>query len=173
MFILNIAAKLFKILRSEASPNQIAFGFVLGMIIGLTPFWSLHNLLIIILIIIFNVNIGIAIASFALFSAFAYLFDPLFHSFGYYILVDIDFLHGLWISMYKIPVLALSNFNNTVVMGSLIISIVLLLPFFFLSRYGVVQYREKLDPKFQKLKIVQIVKSTKFYSVYEKIQGIT
>ena len=46
MFILQYIAKLFKILRSAATPEQIAGGLILGMIPGLTPFMSLHNLII-------------------------------------------------------------------------------------------------------------------------------
>ena len=34
MFGLELIAKLVKILRSDASPNQIAAGFIFGMIIG-------------------------------------------------------------------------------------------------------------------------------------------
>ena len=43
MFGLEILAKLFKILRAEDTPNQIASGFFLGMIIGLTPFPCIHT----------------------------------------------------------------------------------------------------------------------------------
>lgn len=172
MLILKLAAKFLKILRSEASPSQIGIGFALGMIIGLTPFWSLHNLVIVILIAILNVNIGMAILGFLVFSAFAYLLDPVFHSFGYFLLVDLTVLNGLWTFLYNIPVIALSRFNNTVIMGSLVSSLLIFVPVYFLAKRGVVQYREKLDPKIQKFKIVQAVKASKFYSVYEKIQGI-
>ena len=64
MFVLEFVAKLIKILRSEISPNQISWGFVLGMILGLTPIMSLHNLLVVILIIILKVNLATAIFSF-------------------------------------------------------------------------------------------------------------
>jgi len=56
MFGLEFLAKLVKILRSADSPNQIASGFVIGMVIGLTPFWTLHNLILIVILIILNIN---------------------------------------------------------------------------------------------------------------------
>ena len=84
MFGLELLAKLFKILRSQDSPSQIAWGFVLGMIIGLTPLFSLHNLVIFIIIVIFKVNAGMAILSFGVFSGIAFLADPFFHTFGYF-----------------------------------------------------------------------------------------
>ncbi len=168
MFILEFLAKLVKILRSAATPGQIAGGFILGMIMGLTPFWSLHNLVIVLLIIILNVNISMAIFGLAVFSGIAYLFDPVFHRFGFFLLADMQSLRGLWTAMYNVPVIALSRFNNTVVLGSLISSIILLFPMYLFSKKSVLVYREKIDPKFQKLKIVQGLKGTKFYKIYEK-----
>jgi uncharacterized protein (TIGR03546 family) len=170
--LIKFIAKLIEILRSAASPNQIAFGFVLGMAIGLTPLWSLHNLVIFILIVILNVNITMAIFSFGIFSGLAYLIDPLLHNIGFFILVDLSSLHGLWTAMYNFPILALSKYNNTVVMGSLICSILLIFPMFFLTKKAVVVYRENIDTKMEKWKIVQAVKGSKIYSIYEKIKNI-
>lgn len=172
MFVLQFLAKLVKILRSAASPRQIAGGFVLGMIIGLTPFLCLHNLIVFILIIILNVNIAMAIFSFGIFSGVAYLFDPLFHNLGYFLLVDLSSLRGLWTAMYNIPVIALSRYNNTVVMGSMALALVLILPMYIFTIKFVIVYREKIDSRIQKLKIVQTLKGSKIYSIYEKIKNL-
>ena len=172
MFVLEFIAKLIKILRSEISPNQISWGFVLGMIIGLTPIMSLHNLFVVFLIIILKVNLATAIFSFGIFSGIAYLVDPLFHSFGFYILVDIQGLNGFWTWLYNVPVLALSKFNNTVVMGSLVSSLILMLPVYFLIKIGVVNYREKIDVKVKNWKFIKYIKATKIYSIYEKIRDL-
>ncbi|GEM_PF-5397662 len=40
MLFFNIFGKILKILRSNQTPGQIAGGFVLGMLLGNTPFWS-------------------------------------------------------------------------------------------------------------------------------------
>jgi len=172
MFGLELLAKLVKILRSAVSPNQIAAGFVIGMIIGLTPFWTLHNMILIVILIILNINIGTAIYSFILFSAIAYLLDPLFHHFGYFLLVDMGSLKNLWTFLYNLPLIALSRYNNTVVMGSLVIALILALPMFFLAKTGIIYYRENIDQKMQKWKIVKVVKGSKIYSFYEKIRNL-
>jgi uncharacterized protein (TIGR03546 family) len=172
MFGLELLAKLVKILRSAASPNQIASGFVIGMVIGLTPFWTLHNLILIAILIILNINIGTAIYSFILFSAIAYLADPLFHNLGYFILVDMVNLKSLWTYLYNLPVVALSRYNNTVVIGSLTMAVILSLPTFFLAKSGIIYYRENIDQKMQKWKIVQVVKGSKIYSFYDKIKKL-
>jgi len=176
MFGLEFIAKLIKILRSEISPNQISAGFILGMMLGLTPFWSLHNLIIILLILLLKVNIATAIFSFGIFSAIGYLLDPVFHNLGFYLLVDVKSMHGIWSALYNFPVIALSKYNNTVVMGSFVMSLVLLLPVFILVRKGVISYRENIDvkikEKMQKWKILQIIKSSKIYSLYQKIKSL-
>jgi len=172
MFGLEILAKLFKILRSAASPSQIAGGFIIGMIIGLTPFWTLHNFILFVILIILNVNIGMALFSLAIFTGMAYLLDPAFHHLGYFFLVDLNFLNGLWTWLYNIPIIALSKYNNTIVMGSLVVSLILTLPVYFLVKKGVVAYRENIDSRMQKWKIVQMVKGSKIYSLYTKIRNI-
>lgn len=168
MLVLKLLGKLIKALTSGESPSQLAGGFILGMIVGLTPFSNLHNLFVVLLIILIRVNISMSIFSALLFGAVAYLFDPLFHSFGYWLLVDVTALDGVWHAFANIPIVALFNFNNTVVLGSLIISMVLLLPMFFLMKKSVLLYRERIQDKLLKLKIVQTIKKSWIYSIYSK-----
>jgi uncharacterized protein (TIGR03546 family) len=172
MFGLEILVKIFKILRSDASPKQISAGVIIGMIIGLTPFWTLHNLILIVLVIILSVNIGSVLFSFIIFSAIGYLLDPLFHHLGYFLLVDIEALKGLWTTLYNLPVIALSRYNNTVVMGSLLVAIILTIPLFFLVKKGVIYYRENIDSKMQKWKIIRVIKGSKIYNLYEKFRNL-
>ena len=172
MFGIELLAKLVKILRSAASPSQIAAGFVIGMIIGLTPFWTLHNIILIILLIIVNINIATAIFSFIIFSTIAYLVDPIFHNIGYFLLVEMESLRSFWTMLYNFPLVALSKYNNTVVIGSLFVSLIISTPLYFLTKTGVVSYRENVDSKIQKWKLVQAIKGSKIYTFYEKIRNL-
>ena len=172
MLVLKLISKIFKILRSGASPGQIAGGFILGMILGLTPLRALHNLVVVLLIILLNVNIAMALFAFAICSGVAYLLDPLSHSIGFWLLVEVKSLHGLWTAIHHVSIIAFSGLNNTVVLGSLLISIILIFPVFLLVKSGVVQYRNNVDAKIQKWKIVKIVKSSKLFSIYIKIKKL-
>ncbi len=169
MVALKIASKIIKALRSNQAPHEIAWGFVLGMIIGITPLWNLHNLLLIVLIIILRVNGAMAAAGFLLFSVFAFLLDPLFHSLGYWLLTGIAGLHSLWLFFADMPILAWSNYNNTLVLGSLVVALLLTAPMFFLVRRGVVQYRSGLASHVQKFRIVQIITGSKLFRLYQKL----
>jgi uncharacterized protein (TIGR03546 family) len=171
MFLLQFLSKLLKILRSGATPGQIAGGFILGMIIGLTPsFINPITLFVILLIIVLNVNIATALFSLAVFKGIAYLADPAFHSLGYAVLVDLKALRGLWTTLYNIPFVPFTRFNNTVEMGSLIVAIILLIPVFWAIKKFVIQYREKYEPKVQNWKWIKLMKASGFYKLYERLK---
>ncbi len=172
MFIFKLLSKLFKAINSNASPMQIAWGAVLGMFLGLTPFWTLHQIVIIFLIIIINVNMSMAIFSLLIFKGIAYLADPLLHSIGCWLLVDLESLNTLWTTLYHAPVVPLTRFNNTVVLGAFVGSIILLEPLLLSVNIGVIEYRAKLHDRIQKLKIVQVVKSSGLYSLYQKFRRL-
>ena len=55
---MQLLAKLLKALNSDDSPWQLAFGVMLGMIMGLTPFWGLHSLLILFIVLFLRVNLS-------------------------------------------------------------------------------------------------------------------
>ncbi|MEX0845860.1 MAG: TIGR03546 family protein [Balneolaceae bacterium] len=164
-------AKLLKALASEASPSQIAGGIILGMIIGLTPVASLHNLFILILILILKVNLGMAILSFTIFSGIAYLADPLFHSFGIWLL-ELESMQQTWTDMYNNEWWALTKFYNTVVIGSFATAVLLCIPMFPLTQFGVLQYRKHIHEKMQKWKVIKAIKGTKFYSIYQTVSRV-
>lgn len=171
MFILQYFSKLIKIIRSAASPSQIAGGFILGMIIGISPsIFTLTNLFWVLLLIILNVNIATAIFSFAIFSGIAYLADPAFHSLGYYLLVDVTFLKNLWTALYNAPLIPYSRFNNTVVLGSFVTGLILMIPLFYGVKFLVVKYREKYEPRLQNWKWMKLLKSSQIYQMYERLK---
>ncbi|MBO6522759.1 MAG: TIGR03546 family protein [Balneolaceae bacterium] len=171
LILLKYIAKLLKALSSEASPAQIAGGFVLGMIIGLTPIMSIHNLLIVILIIILKVNAGMAILSFLIFSGIAYLADPVFHNFGIWLL-EKENLQITWTSMYNNEFWAITKFYNTVVLGSFLIAVALCIPMFPITQLGVVQYRKHIHEKVMKTKAMKWLKGTKLYTIYNTYQRV-
>jgi uncharacterized protein (TIGR03546 family) len=172
MIFIKLFAKLIQILKSGDSPSQVAWGFALGAIPGLTPLFCLHNALVLILLLILNVNFGAALLALAVFSLFAWLLDPVFHSIGYWALVQIPALQPLWTSLYNAPVAPLTRFNNTVVMGSFLAALVLLVPLFSLFRALVLKYRHSWDDKIEKWRIVKAVKATQFYDLYMKVKGL-
>lgn len=80
--MLGMLAKFLKILNSEAAPGQIALGFAMALFWGLTPFFSLHNLFVLLFVCIFRVNIAAFFLASAVFALLAFALDPVSISIG-------------------------------------------------------------------------------------------
>jgi uncharacterized protein (TIGR03546 family) len=161
-----------KLLNSETGTNQIASGLALGLLMGFAPFFSIQTLLFIFLIFIFRVQIGAAFFSAFIFKFLAYLLDPMFDSVGRYML-ELPALRSLFTAMWNIPLVPLTRFNNSIVMGSMLISLVLFIPAFFLFRFLVLKYRELIFSRFKQSKFWKILSASKFYFWYQKYSQLT
>lgn len=159
--------QLIKMLNSDTGTNQIASGIAMGFVLGMTPAFSLQTILVVLIIFFFRVQIGAALLFAAFFAFPAYLMDSLFDSVGASIL-SISSLKGLYTTLYNMPIIPFTRFNNTVVMGSGVISILLAPLVFFLSKSLIVKYRKDVLERFQNTKFWKAVKATSFYKWYVK-----
>lgn len=168
--MLRLLANLLRVLNSESNPGQISLAFCFAMVAGLTPFWSLHNLLVLLLVLLIRVNLSAFLVGLMFFSGVAYLLDPLFNRIGLAILTA-DSLEGLWTSLYNSTLWRLERFNNTIVMGSLSFSLVLFIPLHLLSNLGIRRYRAHVLAWVEKTRLMQILKASRFYSLYQSVSG--
>lgn len=166
MLLLRLLQKLVKALNSEGTPGQVAAGLVLGAAWGLTPLVNLHNLLVLVAAMLLSVSFPAVMLGWVLFTPVGFILDPIFDSIGTALLSRVPGLVPTWTVLYNLPVIPLSNYNNSVVLGSLVGWVVSAVPLYFLARYGVVQYRARLLAKVERLKIVKAVKASKLYTVY-------
>ncbi len=172
MFWLNILTNFIKILREGQTPRQVAGGFALGSIVGLSPTLTLQGLFLWLIILLLDVNLSAAILAFTLFSLFAYVFDPLFHHLGYFLLVDVESLKGLWTALYNAPIAPLTRFNNTVVLGSFLSAIILAFPVYVGMKKFVVAYRSTIGARIERWKIYQIISKNYLVRWYLKIRDM-
>lgn len=156
-----------KLLNSDTGTNQIAAGIAAGFILGMTPAFSLQTILVFICIFFFRIQIGAAMITAFFFAFAAYLLDPIFHSAGATFL-EIPALQGLFTTLYNMPIIPFTRFNNTVVMGSGVIAILLSPLIFVFSRILVVKYRQTVVEKFKQSKIWKAIQATSFYKWYYK-----
>jgi len=75
-------------------------------------------------------------------------------------------LQPLWTALYNLPVVPLTNFNNTIVLGSLVFAAILWLPLFFASRWGVVRYRATVAERVKRSAWYRAVAASKLYNLY-------
>lgn len=155
--------KLLKILNSETAPEQISLALAFALVVGFTPLWSLHNLVVLFLVMVLRVNFTSFLAGIALFAMLSYLLDPFFHQFGYMILTW-EPLHGLFTNMNNSTLWRIENFNNTIVMGSLLASIICFIPVYFITMTLVQRYRTQFIHWVKKTRLAQLLKAKKWVS---------
>lgn len=163
--LLKLIQSLFGALHSEGTPGQLAAGIVLGSFLGLTPLINVHNAVIFALLVLLNVSFAGGMLGWAVFVPVGFLLDPLFDWIGHGLLLAPS-LRALWTSLYNTPIVPLTNFNNTVVLGSLVFALLFALPLFLVLRWGVARYRETVGARVRASRFYQALTASKAYNVY-------
>ena len=158
MFFLKLLKQIIVIFQTDISPNQVAWGFALGAILGLVPNMFM-KLILFIVIMLFRVNVSAAFLAWAVYEVLSFALDPLFDVIGFYIL-NIGSLNAFYTYLYNLPVVPFTKFNNTIVMGSLVAGIILIIPNMLIAKKLLVYYRTHLRDKVSKWKIVKILTAT-------------
>src|SRR6058998_3833813 len=163
--LIKLMQSLIGALHSEGTPGQLAAGIVLGSFLGLTPLVNLHNAVIFAALVLLNVSFAGGLLGWAVFVPFGFLLDPLFDWIGHALLLA-EPLRGFWTSLYNTPVVPLTNFNNTVVLGSLVFALLFSLPLFFATRWAVARYRVTVGARVRQSRFYKAVMASKAYNVY-------
>jgi uncharacterized protein (TIGR03546 family) len=71
--------------------------------------------------------------------------------------------------MYQNDFWLVTHFNHTITLGSLVVTLFAFVPTLIIFRLGVVQYRAYMLPIISKLKVVQLLKSSKLYQLYDRV----
>ena len=167
--MISTISKIFRLLSSDIEPNQLSLGITLGLVAGLSPVLSIQSVLVIILLISLRANVSIFVISFGLISLVAYLTDSLLIMIGLAIL-NVPDLNELFTNMYNIGLWRFLNFNNSVAMGSLAISVIAALPCYFVSKIMVIKYRSIVVEKFKQSAVFNYMQKSK---LIDKVAAIS
>ncbi len=166
MLLLKFLQQMFRALNSDGTPGQVGMGMAIGLAFGLTPLISLHNLVILAVAMLTTVSFPGVMLGWAVAVPLGFALDPLFDRVGMAILMS-DAAAPFFTWVVNTPVVALSGLNNSITLGSLVVWIVLLVPAFFVFRTLVARYRAHVLAYVQRWRVVQVLKSSKLWSMYE------
>ena len=158
-------AKLLAAMNSESSPRQLAVAVAFGMIVGLTPTLSLHNAVILLLVYILRVNVSAFFIAAAGFGGLGLLTAGTFSAFGALLLNDPE-LAQMWTVLYQITLFKLAHLHHTLTLGSLLIAKALFIPTYFIAKWMIESYRHVFQTFIEKFKVIQALKSSRFYQIY-------
>lgn len=152
-------------LHGGSDPRHLAAGFALGAALGLIPKGNLFAVVFLLLFFALRLSKGLALLAAAFFTPLGYAVDGLAHKIGL-ALLKAPALAGLWTALYDLPIVPLTRFNNTVVLGNLVLGLLLFAPLYFSFIRFVAWYNANLAAKVEKLRIVQWLKGLRLVQLY-------
>lgn len=154
-------------LHGGSDPRHLAAGFALGAALGLIPKGNLFAAVFFLLFFTLRLNKGMALLSATFFTPLGWAVDGLAHSIGLSLL-KAPALAVLWTALYDLPIVPLTRFNNTVVLGNLVLGLALFAPLYsFFLRFAA-WYHANLAAKVERLKVVQWFKGLGWYQTYRE-----
>ena len=150
-------AKLIVALNGNLKKSQIAAGFSWGLLLGLIPAGNAFWIILFVISFFFKHHHASKLLVLAILKLLSAAVAPLMDMAGWELL-HIEALQSLFTSLYNMPFVPWTKFNNTLVAGGLVSGIVLWLPVFFLISLLVPLYRGKVVPRIRSSKILAAVK---------------
>ena len=166
--MLTLLVKLFNALNSESSSRQIALAIAIGLIVGLSPLFSLHNIFLLLLVLFIRVHLSSFILSVGFFSGLSYLLSSSIVLWGEFLLTH-ETLQGLFTTLYQLDIFKLAHLHHTYTLGALVLGSLFALPLYFVSNLLIQKYRVHIKAFFEKLRIIRVIKGSKFYRLYTQL----
>ncbi|HUG91102.1 MAG TPA: TIGR03546 family protein [Planctomycetaceae bacterium] len=143
-------------LIQQDSPRQLAHGFALGALVGLVPKENLTAIALMTVLCAARVNLGTGMLAAFAFSWIGVLVDPLSHRIGLSLL-EWRTLAPVWTWLYNLPVVPWTQFNNSVVLGSLVVGLTAYYPLVRLGEPLFARYKPRLEERLRRYRIVQVL----------------
>lgn len=143
-----------QILTANDSPRQTAWGFALGMMVGLLPKGTLLAVMLATLLCALSVNRTAGLLAIGVFSYLGWAIDGFAHRLGAIVLLW-EPARDAFTSLYDMPLGPWIGFNNTVVMGQLLIGIYLFYPAYRLAHVVAVRVQPRIAQWLMRYKVIR------------------
>ena len=157
--IVRTIARLIAVLNSNGRPFEVGAGIACGLLLALVPGRSALFLAILIIIFFVKINLGMTIAFYLLFALLAPVVDGVLDALGYWILTR-PALESLFSRLEHTPIVPITRFSNTIVMGGFVAGVLLWGPVAFLSVVLVNLYRHHSHARIAGSKLVKAYMAT-------------
>jgi len=166
--MIGLIARILRVMNSETAPGQIGAAVALACLLGFTPLWTLHNAIVLLLVLFLRVNLSIFMVAWGFFTLLAFALDPMFDAVGYAVLTA-GALQPMWSALHATDLGRLSEFNNTVVMGSLLTGLVAA-PILWIATVQLVrQYRSRMLEWLRRKHVFQVLAGTRLFMLYQSL----
>jgi uncharacterized protein (TIGR03546 family) len=160
----------FMALNGNIKKEQLAAGFSWGLLLALLPAPGFFWVLLFVVSFFFRHNHAAKIFVMAIVKLIMAAVLPRIDELGWMIL-HIPRLQPLFTTLYNMPFVPFTQFNNTLVAGGLAAGIVLWLPFYILLCILIPVYRKTLAPLIRNSRLVKAVAKLPLVVAIHKIAG--
>jgi uncharacterized protein (TIGR03546 family) len=136
--------RIIAVLSKNRSPNQIAWGISLGVVLGLIPKDNLTAIALIATIAFIRVNQLSACLVAIGFTLLGGLLDPISNTLGLRLLNQPLFASGI-ARLYEVPLLPWTCLDNSIVVGGMLLGLACLLPTYAMSRWMLIRANQQLE----------------------------
>ena len=137
-------------LNENARKSQLAAGFAWGVLFGLVPSGNVFWVALFVISFFLRHNQVAKLLALAILKCFSAALGPLMDTVGWEVL-HIESLQPLFTTLYNLPFVPFTKFNNTMVAGGVVCGVILWLPVFLLFLFLIPFYRDKVAPKIREL----------------------
>ncbi len=117
----------------ESTPRQMSMGLAFGILLGLVPKGNLLAISLGLMLAATRLNLAVAALGAMAAALAAVACDGLFDQIGWWVLSRPQ-LAGVWQWLYEQPFVPWTDFNHSIVMGSFVTGLALVVPVHFASR---------------------------------------
>lgn len=165
--MIRAVTKMLVALNGNVKKSQIAAGFAWGLLLGLIPMGNFFWIVLFVVSFFFSHNHGSKIFGMAVVKILSPLIAPAVDAVGWQVL-HIEALLPVFTTMYNMPFVPFTKFNNTLVAGGIVGGLVLWIPVFFLFMALIPLYRNHVAGKLRNTKIVQTILKFPLFGVIDK-----
>jgi uncharacterized protein (TIGR03546 family) len=163
-------ARLIVALNGNVKKSQLAGGFAWGVLLGLVPAGNFFWIVLLVVSFFFRHNHSAKLLMMLLIKLLGPLLAPPVDLLGWAVL-NFEPLLPFFTSLYNMPFVPFTHFNNTLVSGGLVGGLVLWLPVFFVS-FGLVSlYRNTIAPVVRKAKVFKVIAKIPFLNQISRAIG--
>lgn len=142
MILILYLRKLIKIIRADSAPSQVAFGCLLGMLLGMPPI-GFASFVLLLLFFLLSANLGAFLFAAGVGKLLSVLLGPFLNSVGESLL-EMEALKGLWRGLLNLPGISLCGYDQYFRFGATVIALGIGVGLFFCSLLLVTPLRRKL-----------------------------
>lgn len=170
--LIKTIVRFIKFLNSNSRLAHLAIGGACGLALALIPSKSLIWIVLFLLLFFTKIHYGFQMLVLLIGKLLVPLFDPLLDKIGYWFLT-LPSLQDFFTRLANTPFIWLTNYNNTIVAGAILSSLIIFIPGSLIFALFISIYRKKLEPLIVRSKFVARLKKIPLIVKLGKIASST